>query len=231
MSRKILTRVKQSLVTATMSRVTMVEGVVETARGTRRTPADKYDERRTQLAISALATLGELGYAKTSLREIAQNSEFSHGVVHYYFADKFELITHCVRYYKAQCVTRYDGLVAESSTDTELLTRFADKLVETMTTEAPMHRLWYDLRTQSMFEEQFRPDVLVIDATLQEMIGRVVTKYAELAGRPLALDIATTYALLDGVFENALLAHLVGDASASDDLRSRVTDLLPRLLG
>ena len=65
-------------------------------------PVEKYDERRTQLAISALATLGELGYARTSLREIAQNSEFSHGVVHYYFADKLELITHCVRYYKAQ---------------------------------------------------------------------------------------------------------------------------------
>ena len=142
MSRKTLTYVKHGLVTATMSRVTIVEGVVETARGTRRTPADKYDERRTQLAISALATLGELGYAKTSLREIAQNSEFSHGVVHYYFADKFELITHCVRYYKAQCVTRYDGLVAESTTADELLTRFGDKLVETLMTEAPMHRLW-----------------------------------------------------------------------------------------
>src|SRR4030095_5336769 len=88
-----------------------------TARGTRRTPVDKYDERRTQLAISALATLGELGYARTSLREIANNSEFSHGVVHYYFANKVELITHCVRYYKAQCVTRYDGLVAESTSD------------------------------------------------------------------------------------------------------------------
>ena len=54
-----------------------------------RTPASsreqKYDERRTQLAESALATLGELGYARTSLREIAQNCAFSHGVVHYYF--------------------------------------------------------------------------------------------------------------------------------------------------
>ena len=30
------------------------------------------------------------------------NSEFSHGVVHYYFADKIELIIYCVRYYKAQ---------------------------------------------------------------------------------------------------------------------------------
>ncbi len=157
------------------------------ARAARRTPADKYDERRTQLAISALATLGELGYARTSLREIAQNSEFSHGVVHYYFTDKFELITHCVRYYKAQCVTRYDDLVAESVTADELLDRFAAKLVETMTDEAPMHRLWYDLRTQAMFEDQFRPDVLMIDATLQEMIGRVVSQVRR-AGRPPAGD-------------------------------------------
>ncbi len=94
-----------------------------------------------------------------------------------------------------------------------------------------MHRLWYDLRTQAMFEEQFRPDVLMIDATLQEMIGRVVAKYAELAGRPLAVDVATTYALLDGVFEKALLAHLTGDESASAELRARVTQVLPRLLG
>jgi AcrR family transcriptional regulator len=178
-----------------------------------------------------LKTLGELGYARTSLREIASNSEFSHGVVHYYFADKFELITHCVRYYKAQCVTRYDGLVAESTTAEELLTRFGDKLVETLTTEAPMHRLWYDLRTQSMFEEQFRPDVLMIDATLEDMIGRVVLRYAELAGRPLVMDVPTIYALLDGVFEKALLGHLTGDEDAGARLRARVLDLLPRLLG
>jgi len=35
---------------------------------------ERVDERRQQLAESALATLGELGYARTSLREIAQNS-------------------------------------------------------------------------------------------------------------------------------------------------------------
>jgi AcrR family transcriptional regulator len=210
--------------------MSLVSSTVETARGTRRTPADKYDERRTQLAISALATLGELGYARTSLREIAQNSAFSHGVVHYYFADKFELITYCVRYYKAQCVTRYDGLVAESRTAGELVQRFGDKLVETLTEEAPMHRLWYDLRTQSMFEDQFRADVLMIDATLEEMIGRVVRTYSELAGRPLLMDVPTIYALLDGVFEKALLGFVSGDTSAADVLRARVTDLMPRLL-
>lgn len=204
--------------------------VVGTARGTRRTPADKYDERRTQLAVSALATLGELGYARTSLREIAHNSPFSHGVLHYYFTDKLELIIHCVRFYKAQCVTRYDELVAESTTAEELVRRFGDKLVETMTTEAPMHRLWYDLRAQSMFEEQLRADVLAIDATLQAMVERVLARYAELSGRELALDPQARYALLDGLFEKALLGHLTGDDSACDDLRSRVADVLPRLL-
>ena len=94
---------------------------------------ERVEERRTQLAQSALATLGELGYAKTSLREIAQNSEFTHGVVHYYFADKVELITHCVRLYKTQCVNRFDEIVVTSRSAEELLEQFAAKLVETMT--------------------------------------------------------------------------------------------------
>jgi AcrR family transcriptional regulator len=70
-----------------------------------------YDERRDLLAESALTTLGQRGYAHTSLRDIAANSPFTHGVVHYYFRDKTELITYCVRSYKARCVHRYDDVV------------------------------------------------------------------------------------------------------------------------
>ncbi len=195
-----------------------------------RSREEKYDERRTQLAVSALTTLGELGYARTSLREIAQNSEFSHGVVHYYFANKIELITHCVRYYKAQCVTRYDQIVAESTTADELRAAFADKLVETLVDESAMHRLWYDLRTQSMFEDELRADVLDIDHSLELMIWRIVERYAELAGRVAAFDSPSCYAMLDGVFEKALLAHLSADETATAVLVDRVTQILPVLL-
>ena len=62
-----------------------------------RPSVDKFAERRVELAEAALQTLSELGYARTSLREIAQNSVFSHGVLHYYFKDKADLITCCVR--------------------------------------------------------------------------------------------------------------------------------------
>jgi TetR/AcrR family transcriptional repressor of bet genes len=191
---------------------------------------ERFEERRTQLAQSALETLGELGYARTSLREIAQNSAFTHGVVHYYFADKVELITHCVRLYKVQCVNRFDEIVLSSRNAPELLDRFAARLVETMTTEASLHRLWYDLRSQSMFEDSFRADVLDIDATLQGMVWRVVERYAALAGGTTLLDERATYALFDGLFEKALLHHLAGEADAAAELVERVTWLLPRVV-
>jgi TetR/AcrR family transcriptional repressor of bet genes len=190
-------------------------------RAPQRTREEKYDERRNQLAESALTTLGDLGYARTSLREIAQNSEFTHGVVHYYFDNKIELITYCVRYYKATCVTRYDDLLAASATADELATGFADKLAETIADEAPMHRLWYDLRTQSMFEPELREAVLEIDHTLELMIWRIVRRYADLRGGEPVFESSTTYALFDGLFEKALLSHLSGDPVALDDLRAR----------
>ncbi len=144
----------------------------------RRSP-DKFAERRDQLAAVALQTLGELGYARTSLREIAQNSEFSHGVLHYYFTDKHDLIIACVRQYKATCVTRYDDVVAAATTAAGLRSAFGDALVATMRDDAPMHRLWYDLRSQSLFDESLRADVQAIDTSLEQMIWRVLSRYAD----------------------------------------------------
>lgn len=149
-----------------------------------RRQVDKFAERRAQLAASALRTLSELGYARTSLREIAQNSEFSHGVLHYYFRDKVELITYCVRQYKAECVTRYDQIIVTAGSAEELKQGFGAAMADTLREEAPMHRLWYDLRNQSLFEESFRVDVLDIDESLERMIWRIVSQFAELVGSP-----------------------------------------------
>lgn len=193
-------------------------------------PVDKFDARRDQLAESALKTLGELGYARTTLREIANNSTFSHGVVHYYFEDKLELVIYSVRYYKARCVTRYDSVVADSTTAEDLVDAFAAKLAETIRDEAPMHRLWYDLRTQSMFEEQLREAVTYIDRTLEEMIWRVVTRYAELAGHPPALEPSVAYGVLDGLFQQALLAYVSGRVEVLDALAGQVRSVMPLML-
>jgi AcrR family transcriptional regulator len=191
---------------------------------------ERVDERRQQLAESALATLAELGYARTSLREIAQNSEFTHGVVHYYFTDKVELIIHCVRIYKDRCVSRFDDLVPKAQTAEELLDGFVDKLVDTLTTEAPLHRLWYDLRTQSLFEDSFRNEVLEMDRALEEMIWRIVEHYAVLSDQEPALESQAAYALIDGLFENALLGLISGDPEAPAHLAERTRWLMTRIV-
>jgi AcrR family transcriptional regulator len=196
----------------------------------RRNPVDKHDARRRALADSALLTLGELGYAKSSLREIATNSEFTHGVVHYYFADKLELIVYCVRQYKATCVQRYDGVVSESMGPEELVDAFVAKLCETLVDEAPMHRLWYDLRSQSMFEVNLREAVQQIDKTLEDMIWRVVTRYAELVDAEVSVSSHMAYAMLDGIFQQALLGHLFDHDNALEQLADEVRAAMPMML-
>ena len=195
-----------------------------------RRQVDKFAERRDQLAAAALQTLAELGYANTSLRDIAQNSDFSHGVLHYYFADKFELITYCVRQYKAECVTRYDAIVATATGAEELRAGFGAAMAGTLRDDATLHRLWYDLRSQSMFEKAFRLDVEEIDQSIERMIWRVVAKFGELSQTPLAVTPALAYALLDGVFQHALLRHLGGDVTAAARLDENVRQILPTLL-
>jgi AcrR family transcriptional regulator len=195
-----------------------------------RRQVDKFAQRREQLAASALRTLAELGYARTSLREIAQNSGFSHGVLHYYFRDKVELITHCVRQYKAECVTRYDQIIATAGSAEELRQGFGAAMAGTLREDAPMHRLWYDLRNQSLFEESFQADVLEIDQSLERMIWRIVGQYAGLAGAPLAVSPGMAYAIFDGLFQQSLLRYLAGQEGAAGELQANVEHVLDRLL-
>jgi AcrR family transcriptional regulator len=203
-----------------------VRGVETNRERISRRQVDKFGERRAQLADAALQTLAELGYARTSLREIAQNSRFSHGVLHYYFSDKKDLLTHCVRQYEAACVTRYDEIVATASSAEELKREFSAAMAQTLRTDAPMHRLWYDLRNQSLFEESFRADVLEIDQRREEMIWRVISRYAEFAGITVAVSPGAAYAMLDGLFQRALLHQLAGNQDAPDDLAANVVRVL-----
>ena len=191
---------------------------------------DKIERRRVALAESALKTLGQLGYARTSLREIANNSEFTHGVVHYYFRDKIDLISYCVRHYKTKCARRYDEVVETAGSGDELAVGFLGKMTQTLVEETPMHKLWYDLRAESMFEDRLRPDVAEIDLLLEQMIWRILSRYAELTGTTPTVDAPTAYALLDGLFEQAVVGYAANPEKVADLLTDRIKQVLPKLV-
>ena len=124
---------------------------------------------------------------------------------------------------------RYDGVVADARTPEELRAAVGEGLAATLPADAVMHRLWYDLRSQSLFEESFRADVADIDDSLQQMIWRVVSAYARFTGTEPTCTPSFAYAAFDGLFQQALLRYLSGSGTALDDLRSGAGDLLRRL--
>lgn len=207
----------------------MAQATIEKVDRINRPRVDKFAERRSELAQAALQTLSELGYARTSLREIAQNSIFSHGVLHYYFKDKVDLMTCCVRHYKAVCVTRYDEVISRAQTYDDLLEGFLSALSATVRNDAQMHRLWYDLRSQSLFEEEFRADVLEIDKSLENMVWRIMSRFAELTGQPQQMTPAVLYAVFDGLFQQCLLKHIAGDPLAIVQMQTDARAVLARV--
>jgi len=62
------------------------------------------------------------------------------------------------------------------------------------------------------------------------MIWRVVTRYAALAGRPAVLEPSVAYGVLDGLFQQALLAYVSGRTGVLDALTAQVRAVMPLML-
>ena len=191
-----------------------------------RSAADKFAMRRRELADSALAAIAEQGFARTGLRDISARTDLSTGILHYYFSGKDDLIAQAIWQYKSECARRYDPIVQTSVTAEELIARFGVEISATLRDESDMHRLWYDLRNQALFENGFRGTIIAIDELLTDMVWAIVERHAQLCGKTPAIDRETAYALIDGLFLNALIGYLRGDLDALDRLRTRSQNLL-----
>jgi AcrR family transcriptional regulator len=191
-----------------------------------RAGANKFAARRRELADSALAAIAEHGFAHTGLRDVAARTALSTGILHYYFDGKDDLIAQAIWQYKSECARRYDPIVETSTTAEELADRFGVEISATLRDESDMHRLWYDLRNQALFEEGFRDTIVAIDGLLTDMVWAVVTRHAQLKGATPTIDRETAYALFDGLFLNCLIAYLRGDLTALEQISTRTRNLL-----
>lgn len=187
------------------------------------------EQRREVLADAALLTLSQLGYVRTGIHDIAANSPYSPEVVRTYFVDKVDLILTGVRRYKERCATRYDEVVRMATTADELADGFAAAMFASLNDDAHLHRLWYDLRSQSLFDRDLHDEVLQIDALLRAMVWRVVSRYFELLGREVPVRPELAYGTFDGIFQYSLLRHLVDPFTSRDDGTDLRDDVLAAL--
>jgi TetR/AcrR family transcriptional repressor of bet genes len=193
---------------------------------------DKFHDRRDELATAALATLLERGYANTSLRDIAAQSDFSHGVLHYYFEDKLDLIAYCAGFYEERLGLRHLRLRSgEPTTPEQLLDLLVKEMRVSLAEEFEQHRLWYDLRAQSMFEVRLHEPVRRVESARQALLMDIATRYAALGGFRLVVDGDTAYALMDGLLQTCLRRYVAGEKGILTSLPSMVEALMAMLVG
>ena len=185
----------------------------------------KRQEKKDQIARSAMQALQELGYANTSLRDIAARADLSLGMLHYYFEDRTQLILHCVSLYKAAFISGLEEALSDASGREPVINALANALATSIVEDASTHRLWYDIRGQALFDPAFRPMVRELEAAL---IG-VVESAAEKTGsaRPDMGEFG--YALIDGVFRYQMQNQLTGTPRDHQSLATEMRALLEKL--
>lgn len=186
----------------------------------------KRDEKKRQIADSAITALQELGYANTSLRDIAANSDMSLGILHYYFEDRTDLIIYCVRLYKQDFVegilAALDGAMGRRS----VIDTLSGALAMSIAQDAATHRLWYDIRNQALFDDTFRPVTAEIEALLIAVVSTAFTQ----SGQPVPPMIGIQFALLDGVFRHLLQDQVNGRGQNASALKAIFGSVLEQIL-
>ncbi|MFT4795197.1 MAG: AcrR family transcriptional regulator [Paracoccaceae bacterium] len=183
----------------------------------------KRQEKKDAIAFSAIKALSALGYANTTLRDIAADTDLSLGMLHYYFDDKAQLVIYCVSLYKQRFVAEIDATIDAADTPDALITAFANGLAGAVVEDWDHHRLWYDIRAQAMFSEDFRPIVAEIEAALIAVLARA-------AGRlDCVSDVTIGYAALDGVFRQCTYQYAMGAGRPRAEIAATFAALVRKL--
>lgn len=164
--------------------------------------AQKREERRRALAESTAEALGELGFANTTMRDIAARSGDSLSTLHYYFEDRVDLISYSVRYHKMAFLAELSDAVAAETMD-ELIELFSAGLAKGVTYNADNHKNWFDIRNQATFDKAFAPVIEDIEGTIIQIFADIENRF--LPGRA---DALLDYTAIDGLFRYIMQSEL-----------------------
>lgn len=185
-----------------------------------------HEARRYDLAIAALHTWSEHGYSQVSVRNVARRTRFSHGMVHYYFRSKDALVAECVRLITEEHI--FPSVDAGSQDVAGYSRLLADAVSESFRASRRMHRIRYDLRNQSQFEQALRRYSDEIESSRQKWEQEVERRYESL-GWHFAPPFELLAEQIDAIVERAMRDELLGGdlEATAERLRRDLLQVLP----
>lgn len=189
------------------------------------------EQRRDALADFAIESLATHGYSRTSLRDIAQLSGMSLGRLHYYFESKADLVQYCVARYKQRFVATLTDATAGAADGAGLVASLVGALVEAVRREGRVHRLWYDLRAEALFDESLRHSVGDIEQSLRAFVDHIHARLDTfgMVRQRKVFDAEMVYLTLDAFFFRALQQNLSGEDAECARFHASLRDFFAML--
>lgn len=183
--------------------------------------------RRNEIADRAISCFAEHGYAETSLRDIAAAAEMNLGRLHYYFDSKADLVVFAIRQYKMRFVEQLTEAIRAKAEKSESIGAVVEVLMESLADAGKAHRVWYDMRTQALFNPAMQPAIAEIQAELEDATKALFVKFCRDADDEV---VHTAFLLLDAIFFDALRHSFNGARPNPDLYRARFETTLDTLL-
>lgn len=117
---------------------------------------DKREAKRRELAQGAERVFCARGLANTSLRDIAEAEGHPLGTYHYYFGSRLEIVIYCVRLRREEFLGQMREIVLAPGDFPEIIGMLAQGISQGLIEEGDKHKLWYEIRNQSLYEPELR---------------------------------------------------------------------------
>ncbi len=182
--------------------------------------------KKQELLQHALLLLAEKGFAALNLRDLASRAGMSLGLIHYYFSDKQALLTEALQLYKSGFIAQLHTALLQADDADQLVTTAVQVFTAIATEPQSLHRLWYDLKAQAMFDNAFREVLHQTEQQLIDLCAAFLNKLNHLRGSTSPLSALDLYLLLDSHLQYAMLHQ--GEEKASGEwlagvLRERIS--------
>ncbi|MCP2279665.1 TetR/AcrR family transcriptional regulator [Nocardia amikacinitolerans] len=156
-------------------------------------PTGNHEAKRAELLRAATAVIAEEGYAKASLRKVAQRAGCTTGAVTYYFANKEELITALVE----SRFDRYDAMLEAAREQNDI---------------PALIRRWLAMTTSDSQHWPVMSEVLVHARSEPALAELIRKRYAQYRDTHASIIEA---AQADGAIRDDIPAELLGDQLAA----------------
>ncbi|MBO9446897.1 TetR/AcrR family transcriptional regulator [Ruegeria sp. R14_0] len=182
------------------------------------------EHKRRELAENAIKTIAQAGYANTTLRDIAASTGVSLGKIQYYFPEKEGLLLYCIDLSVDRFTRQLTAILDANLSPEAARSAYVELFAYSIINHANMHRLWYDIRNQAMFDGQLRGRVADVEARFIEICDELGKKFA-------AKDVTGVeiYVILDGAYRYFIQQSVAGMPVTAEDMTETLNRLIDRL--